>query len=283
VLSCSIYYTGASPFPIRAAYVINSTRGGPMFEEQLALNNNFTTVPLPIVGPCSGNALQTKGSQVYTSLTFVKGAAAYTATCTITRQYQDAAMPMGPIYWLNFFQGLNSYYTFLVPGHTPNLGLKVEIKRLNATLPNPKYFFALLSVATNQKCMNPGIPDENLPGIVDDYHPANDTIPSSPDVMTHVFETVLPSNTVAYLNIAPLRQNAPSLAALFQGYTLNTTLVILPSPIPPAPIIPPGNEGTVFGVICGVLVIVGAIGIGYYFLVKRKQAANREEYKPLHV
>jgi len=273
ILSCTVLYGGPSPLPVRAAYVVNSSKG-PVFEGELTLTHNSTAFPLPTVGPCEGNGLRTIGQQIWSDLKFEKNTTDYTANCQISRQYQNASISLGVLYYLNFLQGLNSYYAIDVPAYVP-LGLKVEIRRINNSLPAPKALFTAMVLATNQKCLNPGIPDETLPGVVEQYNPGTD--PNAGEYISHLFLTVLPAKTTVFLDVSPSHSAIPVVKDLFQGYTINMTLLILPSPVPPPP--KPVDGGTVFGVICGILVVIGGVGVAYYLCVKRQ--SKGDEYKPL--
>jgi len=265
VLSCNAVYAFANPFPINAEYLIDSAKGLEFETEGLRIVSNQTTLYVPTLGPCFTNGLRYQLQGIWSKLAFQnKSATPYTLTCSITRVYQNALIVANQNYWIYFGPGKDPYYGLIVPITSSNLALQVTITRVNASLPLPSALFTSLDIATQQKCLNPGIPDENLPGIVESFSPVADTSTT----LSHAFRAVLPSNTLVYLKLLT-HYNYTNLADIYHGYYFNVSLPVIQAPPPPPP--PLDHTGTTFAIICVVLIVIGACGLAYYFCVIRKR------------
>jgi len=273
VLICNTIYT-TSPYPINAEYIINSARGLDFETEDFQIIHDITDFPVPTLGPCSNNGLRFHGEPIWSSLAFYKNVTNFNLSCTLSRIYSDANALLNTLYWIAFGPGSNVYYAAIVPIQPTNLGLRVDITRVTSTLPTPSSLFSVLVMATQQKCLNPGFPDENLPGVVEEFNP---NVNGSEVTLSHTFSTVLVPNTVAYVNIIP--HHNISLSGMIHGYTVNFTTVVLPG----APNAPPPDSGTAFAIVCTVLIVLGAAGLVYYFCVvrRRREDGTSSEYNPI--
>jgi len=224
--------------------------------------NSNKAISLPTLGPCAANGLTHKQQHVWSYWDFSStNLAGVNLSLSISRVYQDALLTPQVPQWILFGPGKNSYYAIPVPD-SPNLTLQIEIRRQNSSVPSPATIFDSISLATEQRCLNPNTDNQKLPGIVEWFEFAGIF---EPEIASHVFSASIPASSTIFVALFP-RANA----------TFNHLFSISASFVSSSHT-PPNNTGTVLGVVFGVLIVVAALGIGCYLYRKKKAA----EYKIL--
>jgi len=232
---------------------------------------NFTSLGESFVstlGPCAGNALTYEHQPVWQVIDFqFSDLTGSQLTFSISRTYQDAALTLEVPQWILFRPGMSSYYAISVPNR-PNMALQIDIRRHNSLVPSPSKSFSYLSLATEQRCLNPTSVDRD-PGIVEsvDISIGN----SDPDLISHVFSALIPSNSIVYVKL--FQNQTASFGGLDFTYSISASIVTH-SPSPPKL---SDAAGIVLGVIFGLLIIVGGVFGFWYFKYTRRD----RPYDPL--
>jgi len=246
-----------NPTRIFGSYFIESHKENVFTFPVMYIDSTNTSLSFPTLGPCAGNGLETEKELIWTKLDFsFEALRGISINGTITRIYQNALLPLDVPQWILFGPGLRSSYAFIVPLNSEIMYLQIEIRRHDASVPPPSQFFDLLSIVTQQKCLNFGIIDPNKPGIIQHYR-VNGT--SNAETISLTLENVqLPSGTNVYLSLNPQGPNCcRDLSPYDKKYSITASI----KGITPEPGHTPNHALDVFGIVCGVLVIIGGIAL----------------------
>jgi len=257
-----------SNMTILGTYSLTSLHNEGVFSVIIGVDNQRKILPLPTLGPCAGNALTYEHQPVWQVIDFqFSDLTGSQLTFSISRTYQDAALTLEVPQWILFRPGMSSYYAISVPNR-PNMALQIDIRRHNSLVPSPSKSFSYLSLATEQRCLNPTSVDRD-PGIVEsvDISIGN----SDPDLISHVFSALIPSNSIVYVKL--FQNQTASFGGLDFTYSISASIVTH-SPSPPKL---SDAAGIVLGVIFGLLIIVGGVFGFWYFKYTRRD----RPYDPL--
>jgi len=233
-----------------------------LFYFHLIVKEPTDTYLLPVLGPCAHNGLTYKQQQVWTSVDFsIYDLTGIKMNFSVSRVYRDAILYPHVSQWMIFGMSYlsldNNYYAITVPGG-PNVSLQIDIRRHNDTVPLPSIFFNSLSLATDNKCLNRGAPN-NQSGIIETINLDG----STSEVVSNIFSASLLGNSTVFVVVD--RKNIPMTYYLDKAYSINATFVMT-APNHPSP--PPDHFYIVISVV-GIVVFIGVVGIVIYLFKKR--------------
>jgi len=271
-MSETINYTSSFPnngsLPYVGSYTVAASLGR-VFSIIIPISAPSWSMTPPTMGPCAGNGLALIQQHVWSDFdfsteNFIGGVHFNFST---SRVYQDATLTPQTPQWILFGPGKSSYYAISVP-NSPNLSLQIDIKRHNSSFPLPSKLFEWLSLATEKKCLNPGSQvGVDVPGVIESFEFQDIADPQ--DLLSHMFAAAIPANSLVFITLYSNLDMTVN-ATLDRLYSISASFVTKSSPPPPT-----WNIGTVLGVIFGIVIVIAALGVGYYLYKKRVAEYNR--------
>jgi len=264
------------PSHVGAIYTVQESTGNLMIGVVQNTTSTNRTVSYTTLGPCDTNGLGTLNKKFWSILDFSNNNLKnISINGTIYRVYQNASLPLGVPQWILFGPGMRSYYVIQVPLYALNMYLQIDLRRHNTTVKPPPQFFSLLRIATIQSCLNPSYP--SFDGTIEPSSIYSKYINGTSDAeaTSDILEFYLPRGEIVYLTLDPQESCCTDLSIYDKMYSITASIYTFTSPISPTGDSSPDHALDVFGIVCGVLIIVGAVGVAVSIYYKKRKGSYK--------